>query len=1003
MKTRLFLTTVCVFMGISWAVAQNRTITGAVIYEEDSEPVIGASVQIPDTKIGTVTNFDGEFVLPDVPASAKVVRVSYVGMETIEVPITNKMQIKLRPNAEMLEEVVVIGYGSAKKLGSVVGSVATVGNQKIKNQPTSNFSDALQGQVSGLSVLSSSGEPSQTASIRLRGINSITAGTDPLFILDGAPVSSVVFSALNPSDIENITVLKDASSTAIYGSRAANGVIVITSKKGKMGEKAKVSFKAQYGISKLIDDKVDMMNSEQYFQFREMLDPSIINAEWNAHKKVVLENGISTDWADYIYRDNAPTYNLDATVTGGGNNNNYYISLNHNSMEGIAPLSAMNRTSLRTNIEVRANNWFKVGVNSNLSYAKYNENPDVTPGGGVTALNPAAFARFARPDDSPRYYTVGEDGKVIYGDRADYLHYSKKLNPMYVESYRDRDRQNISANINLFEEIRPLEGLVVRAAQALDAFDYTYSSNVPPIINFKTPMGDDVTINNGKGEARELFQRYHNFTLTNTAEYKLDVDNAHHATFLLGQEAILGKNKSFDVITKGHSDKRLMMLSNGTEYNAPVDAITETVFNSVFLRVDYSYKDKYYLDASYRVDGSSKFAPNHRWAEFYSVGMKWNIKKEQFMSQIKWLNDLGLRLSYGTTGNSSIGNYAYYGLVGGSNVVYEGENGISITQPSNPDLTWETVAGVNAGLDFRIFNRVSAGIEFYSKETSDMLMMIPYSYAGTGYGGGYGNIGAMTNKGFDIDVSVDIIKQNDIFWSFRANMNYNKNKITELFNGVDEYVIPNTATKLQVGRPYGEFYIVRRVGVDPRDGKQIWLDKAGNETKVYSEDNAVFIDKQQYAPITGGFGTSFAYKGLTVSSDFSFTLGKYIFNNDRLFFENPNQFGTTDNQSTSVLNMWTTPGQKTDIPAASEPIYGDSHFIENASFLRLKNLTISYAIPTKILKKTKLIESMNVFALGRNLFTVTQFTGFDPEPDSNLIQFNYPNTRQYMFGVEVTF
>ncbi|MCC8019135.1 MAG: TonB-dependent receptor [Rikenellaceae bacterium] len=515
-------------------------------------------------------------------------------------------------------------------------------------------------------------------------------------------------------------------------------------------------------------------------------------------------------------------------------------------------------------------------------------------------------------------------------------------------------------------------------------------------------MGDQVIYNNGEGQAREVFQRYYSFTFTNTLEYKLTARNRHRATILLGQESIITKNKSYDVTFTGHSDKRLMLLSNSTDYLVPSHSIVDRVFNSAFVRLDYGFDNKYYLDLTYRVDGSSRFGPNNRWAEFYSVGAKWDLKREDFLSRTAWVNDLGLRLSYGTTGNAGIPDYLYFGLVGSGNIVYEGENGTTNVQAGNPNLSWKTVATLNVGVDFSLFDRVTGSVEFYRKKTSDMLMYIPYSYT-TGYGTGVGNIGGMTNTGLDFMVNVDVLRSRDFLWSIRANGNFNKNKITELFNGLDEYVIAETGLKLEVGKPYGEFFIVRRKGVDPRDGKQIWLDKYGNETKVYNEEDAVFVGKQRYAPFSGGFGTLLQYKNLSLNADFVFALGKYALNNDMYFFENAYDFGTNYNQSTRMLDMWTTPGQRTNIPAATEQIYADDHLLENASFMRLKTLQLTYSLPERWLKKTNFFRRMSVFAVGRNLFTVTKYSGFDPEPDDNVIQFTYPNTRQYVFGLELTF
>jgi hypothetical protein len=388
------------------------------------------------------------------------------------------------------------------------------------------------------------------------------------------------------------------------------------------------------------------------------------------------------------------------------------------------------------------------------------------------------------------------------------------------------------------------------------------------------------------------------------------------------------------------------------------------------------------------------------------VGGRWNLMNEAFTQNISGLknilNQFDLRINYGTTGNSGIGDYTYFGLATSSGIQYNGYSGTLLSQPSVEDLTWETVAQFNVGVDIQLFGRVNISLDYYRKKTSNMLMSIPYSYT-TGYAYGNGNIGAMTNRGIDLSLSVDILKNQDFRWDFHANLGYNKNKITALFNGLDEYTIAGTGQKLQVGKPFGEFYLVERQGVDPRDGKQVWYDADGNLTKNYDEtNNAVFTGKQRYAPWMGGFGTNFQWRGLYCTIDFTWALGKWALNNDRYFYENA-AFATTYNQSESMQNLWTTQGQITDIPAATETIQFDSHLLENASFLRLKKLTIGYDIPQKYLKPLKIVHGINIYASGRNLLTFTKYTGYDPEPDVNIITFNHPNTREYTFGLEITF
>ena len=990
MKRKFMLLLTCLFIGIGLVTAQVTKVTGTVISEEDGLPVVGASILVKGTAVGTVTDMDGKFQLPNVPSSAKTLVISFIGMENKEVPIKPSVKVTLKPMTELLSEVLVTGtYGSAKKLGSMVGSVAAVKSEKIANRPSANFADALQGQVAGLQVFTSSGEPSEGVSMRLRGIGSINSSSEPLFILDGAPISSGAFSAINPNDIENLTILKDASSTSIYGSRAANGVIVITTKRGK-GVKPTVTIKGQYGISQRAVENITLMNSEQYFNFCETVNPNYkTNEAFQANKEFALKHGISTDWYDYFFKDNAPTYQLDASITGVANNTNYFISASHYDAEGIEPASGMKRETVRSNIDTKVSDWFRVGLNLGLSYEDFETNGFA--GTGNSWYNVATLSKWAIPYETPYEIIENADGSISYGKRKNILDKIGLWNPYYLLENQPTEKNKIRLYGNAFEEITPIKGLTIRAAQAIDAFDYRYRYVSLP-----------ADYNNQKGSASESFQRYSSFTFTNTAEYKFSINEMHNISALVGQESIIYNGSSFGASVDNITDGRLPMLSNGTIPKQPSASKKKKVMNSYFSRLEYNFGEKYFFDASFRTDGSSIFGRDNRWASFFSVGTMWNVSKEAFMEDIDWLKDLKVKFSYGTTGNSAFDGDPYYpslGLVGTGK--YNGDQTFYISSVQNDGLTWEKQKTINIGLSARLFDRLDIDLAYYDKKTTDMLMTIPYSYT-TGHSSGWGNIGSMFNRGFKHTAAYDIINRRNLQWSVSANINYNKNQITELFGGRDEYVVANTGIKYQVGMPYGELYYVRWVGVDPADGQQIWLDKDGNETKTYSEDNAVFTGKQRYAPWAGGFSTSFFWKGFSINADFSYVLGKYTINNDAFFYNNPNFAGQL-NQSTDMLDMWTTPGQVTNIPAANSELRFDTHLIENASFLRLKNLTIGYTLPENWLHKTGFIKGARIFAVGRNLLTVTNYTGADPEVDSNLQLGKYPNTKQFTIGAELTF
>ncbi len=1002
---KLFLLFLAVFAIGMCASAQTRTVRGIVLDVDHDDPLPGVSVSA-GKNLATVTDIEGVFTIK-VPASAKKLTFSMIGFETVEMPIPAKgeMIVKMSSHATELNEVVATAYGTPKKAGNIVGAVSVVGSAVLANVPTPNFVDALQGQVAGLSIMSNSGDPSSVSNeVRLRGVNSLNGGNTPLYILDGAPVNQNVFITLNPADIESVAVLKDAASLAIYGSRAANGVIVITSKKGNYAQKPKFTVRATVGWSNMASDKIDMMNSQQYIQYRDLINQPVTQDI----KDLVNKYGISTNWTDEMF-DNAGTYSLEAALTGGSDFVNYYLSFNHLEQDGIVCKSGMRRETIRTSLESKVTDWFRVGFQGNLGYSKYETNNQITQGDGVYSSNPVYFARKALPYDSPYYYTIDEaTGKINYGDRAEYLKYTGLFTPQfYANKWMAGDRNRVTFNGAFYEQINPIKGLTIRAQQALDAYEQRNNIKyLPHMEDWTTPMGDLVQASQqlGSGRNSQGFTRYYQFAYTNTAEYNFSLRDLHNFSFLIGEESLILKSNGFSVYTEGQTDIRQMLLQQGTSIKMAnvSQAITERTQNSIFANASYDFDNRYFLDLSFRRDGSSKFAPGHRWSNFYSVGLMWNAKNETFLQPVTWLDDLRVRFSHGTTGNSAgIDDYGYFGLVGSYTTPYNGSPAIGVSQAPNYDLTWETVHSTDVGLTFGVFKKIKAEVDFYHKKTTDMLMEIPYSYT-TGFASGNGNIASMTNTGVDVDVKANIVTTRDWLWAVNVNFNYNKNKITSLFNGREYYTIANTGLRYEVGRDAGEYYNVIFAGVDPRDGRQMWYDKDGNLTKVYNEEaNSVMTGKSRYAPWTGGFGTDLRYKWFALHVDFMWAAKKYMINNDRYFIEN-NGMGTSNNQMTSMLNVWTHPGQITDIPNPNEEIQFDSHLLEDASFMRLKNLTFQYTMPKNLVKKAG-FENVAFRFTGRNLLTFTGFTGYDPEPGTNIVAFWYPNTRQYEFGVDVTF
>lgn len=1003
---KLFLLLMAVMLTTVTGLAQ--VIHGTVVSAADDEPLVGASI-VTKGSGATVTDIDGKFAIHVAPGTH--ITISYVGYATQTLPAAEGMVVKLAQADNVLNDVVVTGYGTGKKLGSIVGSVNVVGTQTLEDTPSANFVDALQGQVPGLAIFSNTGEPSSVpSSIRIRGVNSLSGNT-PLFICDGAPATSSIFTTLNPSDIESVTVLKDAASTAIYGSRAANGVIVITTKKGRYSEDATVTVRANAGWSSQANDKIDMMTSEEFVRFRDLVHTPVSNEV----RDFVNKYGINTDWKDYLIKDHALLYSVDARIQGGTEKTRYYLSLADYYQDGLIDRSDITRQTLRFNLDSKLKNWLQVGISANVGFEKYATNnaaDSESSNGGIYTNNPFYMVYNLLPYDSPYYYSFNENGDIVFGDRANYYHYSQKTDPNYFNRKAfNGKRTNLTAMVTLYEQIMPVKGLTIRAQQNVNAFDYRNSSSRPQQQDEITPMGDLISLNQIDAYSSEAFQRWYQFTYTNTAEYKFTINDAHDLSFLIGQESIITRNHSFGVSTSGQPNYIQNLLTQGT--TVTMDDVShgksESIMNSYFLTGSYSFADKYFLDAAVRRDGSSKFAPGHRWGTFWSVGAMWDMAKEEFIHTNKWFSDLKLRVNYGTAGNSSgIGNYDYFGTVG-SGSIYNGNNATGISGMSNDHLTWETVKSFDVGVDAAFFNsKLRGSVDFYVKNTENMLMEVPYSFT-TGWAGGTANVGSMRNMGVDVDLHYNILQTRDWYVGLDVNFGYNKNTITELFNGLESFTIPGTGITYRKGQNPFTITQVRYAGVDPRDGQQMWYDKDGNLTKHYDESDEVDLGKSFIAPWNGGFGINARWKGLSLRADFNWSAKKYIFNATNWYIRDPSvSVQRNTNAAVELLNVWTKPGDVTDIPnivdlyGVPQDIQPDSRWVESSSFLRLKNLTIAYSLPKTWMDAVKM-KDVTLHFTGRNLLTFTSFNGVDPEYEGNVVQMMYPNTRQFEFGLEVSF
>lgn len=951
---------------------------GTVTSHEDNEPLIGVTVLQEGTTNGVVTDMDGNYSFEVKGAANATLVFSYIGMQSQSHKVdanTGVLNVSLKSDAEMIDEVVVVAYGVRKK-GTIAGAVSTVSAEKMADVPAASFDQALQGQSAGLSVISNSGEPSKPAVFQIRGTNSINSGTAPLFILDGVPISSSDFNTLSPGDIESISVLKDASSTSIYGARAANGVVVITSKRGLSMDKAKVTLRAQYGISQLANTgKWNMMDTNERIQYEKEIG-------LDTGKDYDLLSKINVNWLDEVFNSSAPLQSYELSVNRATDRLNYYVSGGFYDQDGIAQSSKFRRYNMRANAEVKASNWLKLGTNTMAAYEEIEQAEE----GEYALYTPISACRFMLPYWNP----YNEDGSIASQNDGSWT--GTGQNPIEWMDNNPVTYTKYKLLSTVFAEITPIENLTIRSQFGAD-YSHTkgFMQSYPSYI-----------INGGMGTAGRNTSDVLNLTETTTANYRWKYDDDHSFNFMLGQEAVNYMSEGFQVVTEGQTSDYLTNVSSGTRASSWSDSTTSYAYLSFFFRGEYNYKDLYYADFSVRTDASSRFGKKNRWGAFWSLGFMWNIKQEAFLQDIDWFTSAQIALSSGTSGNSEIPNYDHLALVGGG-PNYNDEAGIYPMQSGNEDLGWEQTWANNVGLRLRFFDRIGADIDFYNKKTTNMLMLVPQSYAVTGEGYRWENIGAMVNRGFEVNVNADVLRLKDFTWNVSANFSYNKNKLVELYNGVQEYVNSTTGIKYVVGHPVSEFYLNRYAGVNPANGDALWYTKDGEITTEYKESDKVMTGKTYDAPWAGGFGTALSWKGLTLSAQFSWMADKWVVNNDR-FFEESNGLYTAYNQSKRLLyDRWKNPGDITDIPRHGVTPQLDDRFLENASFLRLKNLTLAYNLPQLWLRKSNFFTSARVYLQGQNLLTFTGFSGLDPEVASNVYQAQYPASRQFTLGVELSF
>ena len=980
-KTKLLLNILAFFLCAlpAIAVAQgggNVTVRGIVTSADDKQPLIGVNV-ISGATSGVSTLADGSYSIS--VAAGSTLTFQYIGYKpaTFTVPggsASLTYNVSLESEAQALDDVVVIAYGVRKK-GTIAGSVSTVKAEKVENTPTAAFDQAIQGQVPGLTVLSNSGEPSTSATMMIRGMNSINSGTSPLYILDGVAIASSDFNTINPADIESISVLKDASSTSIYGARAANGVIVITTKRGRMAERAKINYRMQLGFSQIAYGNWDLMNTSERIQYEKELGLTD-GKNYNVLAKT------DVNWLDEVFNDAALLQNYELSVSGATDKTNYYVSGGYYNQEGIAVGSAFERFSLRANVEQQAAKWLKLGTNTMMNYQTIEKADD----GEYTLTTPISAARFMLPYWNPHR----ADGSLASVNDGSWK--GEGQNPLEWLKNNPVDYKKYKIISTVFAEATPIEGLTLRSQFGVD---YSHSTGRGISYPSYAPNLGSGTVQRNSSDGMSL-------SVTNTITYRFDIDNKHMFTFLAGQEGLDYRYEAFSLQTKDQNNDKLVNISSSpraTRWNDTTD--DNYAYLSFFGRAEYSYSDRYYADFSLRTDGSSRFGASNRWAGFWSVGFMWNLRNEKFMENSRrWLTLAQIAVSTGTSGNSEIPNYEHLALVtGGQN--YFGNAGIAPTQPGNEELSWEKLWTTNVALHLGFWNRLNLDVELYNKKTTDMLMAFPTAPS-LGYSSYYANVGDMSNKGIEVDLNFTPIRSKNVQWDINVNLTHLKNKIISLpperrTKEVEGYYgYAGSSFFYGQGLPLYTFYMKKYAGVS-EDGRSMWYkdvtDKDGKPTgertttTAYSEGSD-YLCGNAIPDLYGGFGTSVSFFGFDFGINFNYQIGGKIYDSGyAAAMSTPTSTGSIGvNWHKDILNAWTPENPNSNIPRMQ---YGDSNttdtsdrFLIDASYLTLQNINFGYTLPSKFTQKFG-VGKMRIYLACENVFYWSKRKGLDPRYADN--------------------
>ena len=1072
MKRSLMLMIALLISSIGIATAQTLTVRGTVVSESDGQPVVGAYVLVQGTTLGTITNAEGEFRLDDVPAKATEIIVSYLGMTTASAPVqADPVRVVLKEDRNFLEETIVVAFGTSTK-ESFTGSATVVGADAIAETQSSDVTRALEGRVAGVQMTTATGTlGSSSPTIRIRGFTSINAGNDPLYIVDGVPYSGSIDN-INPADIESMTVLKDAASNALYGARGANGVIMITTKKAKAGE-AVVTVDAKWGInSKALNEYDVITDPAQYYEAHYLalrnsyIDKNGLSAA-DAHFKaasvvagspkdgglgyqvfdvpegqafigtngkvnpaatlgrLIEHNGeqfyVTPDnWIDETYRKSLrQEYNV--SISGKSGNGSFLASFGYLNNKGIVDGNDMYRYTARLKADYQAKKWLKVGAN--FGYTNYNwNNGNSAEGSGGSTANVFAFASSVAPiypvylrDANKNIMVDGRGYKIHdYGDGMNAglaRPYLQGANPLQEITLNKSNTEGNALNTTGFAEVEFIDGLKFTFNVGLGLDESRYTSTKNPFYGQFATNGGNVS----KEHARTLY-----VNLQQLLTYDKTFNGVHHISLLAGHESY--KSTSVNV---GASRSKMFSIENSELSGAVVDGESSYSSKSMYNnegylgRAQYDYENRYFFNASYRRDASSRFHPDHRWGNFWSLGAAWLINEESWFNA-PWVNMLKVKASYGSQGNDAIGNYRYTDTYSVENL--EGEIATTFVSKGNENITWETNANFNAGVEFGLFaNRLSGSVEYFYRKTSDMLFFFNVATS-SGYSGYYDNIGDMRNAGVEIDLNANIINTRDIQWDIYANATHYTNKVIylpeknkrQVHEGYEGYETGNKF--IAEGLPLNTFFMPKYAGVDKTTGEALWykdvLDKDGNitgreTTNVYDEATDYICDDP--TPLFyGGFGTSLSFYGFDISANFTYSVGGLTYDSGYAGYMSNPSTGGGDNYHKDIFKAWSPANPDSDIPRWQ---YGDLYpastsdrFLVPASYLNFQNAQIGYTIPEKITKKIK-INRIRIYAACDNIVYWSYRKGLDPRysfSGSTNTAVNSP-IRTVSGGINITF